>query len=132
MDIKFAIITCSDTRDVTEDEAGAALESLIREAGWSVCAHDVVHDDMREISVAIRTATDDLAAEHPCSPAGGTGLCPRVTLTPEATAAVCERDVPGIARPVRSYSARKDPPRNALPRVLYAARGSRRGRSAHG
>ena len=26
MDIKFAIITCSDTRDVTEDEAGAALE----------------------------------------------------------------------------------------------------------
>ena len=25
MDIKFAIITCSDTRDVTEDEAGAGL-----------------------------------------------------------------------------------------------------------
>ena len=63
MDITFAIITCSDTRDITEDEAGAALESLIKEAGWSVCTHDVVQDDMREISTAIRTATDDLAAD---------------------------------------------------------------------
>lgn len=105
MDIKFAIITCSDTRDVTEDEAGAALESLIREAGWSVCAHDVVHDDMREISVAIRTATDDLAADIVLT-CGGTGLSSR-DVTPEATAAVCERDVPGIAEAIRSYSLAK-------------------------
>ena len=130
MDIKFAIITCSDTRDVTEDEAGGGARVLIREAGWSVCAHDVVHDDMREISVAIRTATDDLAADIVLT-CGGTGLSPR-DVTPEATAAVCERDVPGIAEGHPFVFARKDPPRNALPRVLYAARGSRRGRSAHG
>lgn len=77
MDIKFAIITCSDTRDVTEDEAGAALESLIREAGWSVCAHDVVHDDMREISspYAPRPTT---WRQTSCSPVAAR-VFPRVT-----------------------------------------------------
>ena len=30
----FAIITCSDTRGMKEDTAGAALEALIAENGW--------------------------------------------------------------------------------------------------
>ena len=38
MDISFAVITCSDTRDLTRDEAGAALERLVLEAGWSVAS----------------------------------------------------------------------------------------------
>ena len=33
MDLSIAIITCSDTRDLASDEAGAALEELIRAAG---------------------------------------------------------------------------------------------------
>ena len=33
-DLKFAIVTCSDTRSIEEDTAGAALESLIVENGW--------------------------------------------------------------------------------------------------
>ena len=32
--IAFAIITCSDTRGMKEDTAGAALETLIAENGW--------------------------------------------------------------------------------------------------
>ena len=31
MDIKFAIVTCSDTRTIEEDTAGAALAELIRQ-----------------------------------------------------------------------------------------------------
>ena len=39
MNIKFAIVTASDTRDITLDSAGAALESLISEQGWSGDSH---------------------------------------------------------------------------------------------
>ena len=34
MTIKFAIITCSDTRTLETDEAGQKLEELIAEQGW--------------------------------------------------------------------------------------------------
>ena len=37
---------------------------------------------------------------------GGTGLSPR-DLTPEATAAVCDRMTPGIAEAIRAYSMTK-------------------------
>ena len=105
MDISFAIVTCSDTRTVEEDEAGAALKELIGLAGWEVRSHVVVPDDTREISVAIRAATDELGADIVLT-CGGTGLSPR-DVTPEATAAVCERDVPGIAEAIRAHSLAK-------------------------
>ena len=34
--LTFAIVTCSDTRSMKEDTAGAALETLIAEKGWDV------------------------------------------------------------------------------------------------
>ena len=36
MSIRFAIITCSDTRSIEEDTAGAALATLIEEQGWQL------------------------------------------------------------------------------------------------
>ena len=105
MDIKFAIVTCSDTRAIEQDEAGAALGELIEGAGWHVVSHVVVCDDGREISDAIRAATDELGADIVLT-CGGTGLSAR-DVTPEATAVVCERDVPGIAEAIRAYSLAK-------------------------
>ena len=35
MELKISIVTCSDTRDLPQDEAGAALEELIEAQGWS-------------------------------------------------------------------------------------------------
>ena len=43
--ITFAIITCSDTRGMKEDTAGAALETLIAENGWECKSHVVVPDE---------------------------------------------------------------------------------------
>ena len=40
--ITFAIVTCSDTRGMKEDTAGAALEALIAERGWKCESHVVV------------------------------------------------------------------------------------------
>ena len=105
MDIRFAIITCSDTRDLDSDEAGAALEALIGERGWAVSSHVVVRDDAAQIKNAICRASDGGAADIVLT-CGGTGLSPR-DVTPEATRAVCERDVPGIAEAMRAASMEK-------------------------
>lgn len=105
MDIKFAIVTCSDTRTIERDEAGAALGELIASAGWHVVSHVAVRDDARGISDSIRTATDELGADIVLT-CGGTGLSAR-DVTPEATAVVCERDVPGIAEAIRTHSIEK-------------------------
>lgn len=105
MDISFSIITCSDTRDLASDEAGRALEGLIADAGWQVASHVVVRDDEAEIAAAIVDATDELGVDVVLT-CGGTGLSLR-DVTPEATASVCARDVPGIAEAMRAYSLAK-------------------------
>ncbi|MFR3451337.1 MAG: molybdenum cofactor biosynthesis protein B [Collinsella sp.] len=65
----------------------------------------MVCDDARDISDAIRAATDELGADIVLT-CGGTGLSAR-DVTPEATAAVCERDVPGIAEAIRCIRLRR-------------------------
>ena len=98
--MKFAIITCSDTRSLAEDEAGAALEELIRAAGWEVVSHVVVPDERPFIAGSIVRAVDDEGVDVVIT-CGGTGLSPR-DVTPEATRDTCDRDVPGGVRPVRA------------------------------
>ena len=102
MELKISIVTCSDTRDLAQDEAGAVLEELIAAQGWMVASHTVVHDDVDEIGAAIVAAADDCQANVVIT-CGGTGLSMR-DVTPEATRAVCDRDVPGIAEAIRAYS----------------------------
>ena len=76
MNIKFAIVTASDTRDITLDSTGAALESLISEQGWSVASHVVVKDERADLTRAIITACDEVNADIVLT-CGGTGLSMR-------------------------------------------------------
>ena len=59
MELKISIVTCSDTRDLAQDEAGAALEELIEARGWTVASHVIVRDDVSEIGDAIVEAADE-------------------------------------------------------------------------
>ena len=59
MELKISIVTCSDTRDLAQDEAGAVLEELIEAQGWTVVSHVVVRDDASEIGDAIVEAAKD-------------------------------------------------------------------------
>ena len=86
--ITFAIITCSDTRGMKQDTAGAALEQLIADNGWVCKSHVVVKDEVPQISAAIVEACDTIDAD----------------IVPEATQAVCDRNVPGIAEAMRAHS----------------------------
>lgn len=104
---QISIVTCSDTRSMREDSAGAALESLIEAEGWNVIGHVVVKDEIPQIADAIVHAcdVDDADVVITC---GGSGLSLR-DVTPEATQQVCDRNVPGIAEAMRAYSLTKTP-----------------------
>lgn len=119
--VMLAIVTCSDTRNIGEDTAGAALEALIAERGWTCASHVVVKDDRESIGQAIVQACgiEDVNVVLTC---GGSGLSPR-DVTPEATRDVCDREVPGIAEGMRAYSMRFTP-RAMLSRAICMQRGN--------
>lgn len=118
--LSFAIVTCSDTRSLAQDAAGAFLEKAIAERGWECRDHAVVKDERGQIARAIVRAADELACDVVLT-CGGTGLSPR-DVTPEATRDACEREVPGIAEGMRVHSL-KYTPRAMLSRALCMQRG---------
>ena len=103
MSYRFAIITASDTRTRAEDSAGAFLADAVRSHdNWELISHVVVKDERAQISEAIVDAADTMQANIVLT-CGGTGLSLR-DVTPEATADVCNRAVPGIAEAIRAGS----------------------------
>jgi molybdenum cofactor synthesis domain-containing protein len=100
--LSIGILTCSDTRTEAEDTSGAALKSLCEAHGWAVGAYAVVPDDAARISAALAEMADEVGCDIVLT-TGGTGLGPR-DVCPEATLAVCERQVPGIADAIRAGS----------------------------
>lgn len=121
MSIRFAIITCSDTRSIEEDTAGMRLEELIGQNGWEVASHVIVKDEVDQIAAEIVRAADELKVDVVLT-CGGSGLSLR-DVTPEATRKVCDREVPGIAEAMRAYSMTKTG-RAMLSRAIAAQRGT--------
>ncbi len=119
--LRFAIITCSDTRDEGSDTAGALLKERIAQEGWECASYELVRDDRADISAAIVRAADEVKADVVLT-CGGTGLSLR-DVTPEATRDVCDREVPGIAEGMRAYSLAITP-RAMLSRALCMQRGT--------
>ncbi len=104
--MKAAVLTISDgvARGERADESGALLAELLTADGYEVVRR-VVADERSEIAEAI----EELSDEAPLVlTTGGTGVAPR-DVTPEATASVLERQVPGISEALRADSARKTP-----------------------
>lgn len=102
------VITVSDRsfRGERADASGPALEAFLREAGYDVVGCRVVPDEQPLIEGALRDAVGDDVALVVTT--GGTGFSPR-DVTPEATAAVCERMAPGIPEAMRAASLRITP-----------------------
>ncbi|MBQ9020402.1 MAG: MogA/MoaB family molybdenum cofactor biosynthesis protein [Eggerthellaceae bacterium] len=121
MDIWFGIVTASDTRGFEQDTAGEALEALIAEQGWKLRERVVVKDERASISAAIVKMADEYGVDVVLT-CGGTGLSLR-DVTPEATQDVCDRNVPGIAEAMRSYSLTKTG-RAMLSRAVVMQRGT--------
>ena len=99
-----AVLTVSDraSRGEFEDRAGPAVAALLRAAGFEVAAPAVLPDDADRISAWLRERADADDAALVVT-AGGTGLTPR-DRTPQATAAVLDYRVDGIAEAMRAAS----------------------------
>jgi molybdenum cofactor synthesis domain-containing protein len=103
--IRVAIITVSDgvAAGTREDLSGNAIAEWCAERGHEVVARETVTDDGDRISASLILCCDrgdvDLVITT-----GGTGFTER-DVTPEATRAVIERDVPGIPEAIRQRGA---------------------------
>ena len=99
-----AILTVSDraSRGELEDRAGPAVAALLRGAGFEVADPEVLPDDEERISAWLRERADEDDAALAVT-AGGTGLTPRDG-TPQATEAVLDYRVDGIAEAMRAAS----------------------------
>jgi molybdopterin adenylyltransferase len=98
--LQAKVLTVSDgvAHGVREDRSGAALVERLTAAGWTVADRQVVADGIDTVSHALREMAQDYAGIIVTT--GGTGFGPR-DLTPEATAAVIEREAPGLAEAMR-------------------------------
>ena len=98
------MLTVSDrvSRGAVRDASGDTLAELLSADGYEV-VREVVPDEADAISPAVRGLADDAQL---VLTTGGTGVAPR-DVTPEATRAVLEREVPGIPEALRRDSAAK-------------------------
>lgn len=91
-----AVISVSDmgSRGLRQDTSGPAVRAMLEEAGFSAAHTAILPDEMEQISAELRDCADwrriDLIVTT-----GGTELSPR-DVTPEATRAVLEREIPAI------------------------------------
>jgi molybdenum cofactor synthesis domain-containing protein len=92
-----------------EDTSGAAIRAIVTTEPLSAEVADqrIVPDDRAAIESVLRHWADDMHL-HLILTTGGTGLSP-TDVTPEATLAVIERNVPGLAEAMRQESLRATP-----------------------
>ena len=115
-----AVVTVSDSCSggEREDVSGPAVAHLLQQLHFSVTVHEVVPDD----SALIQNLLIRLAREvRFVVTTGGTGIAPR-DVTPEATVAVCDRLLGGVAERMRSEGSKKTP-FAALSRGVCGVRG---------
>lgn len=107
MSFRAAVVTVSDrsSRGERPDTGGPLLAGLLRELGLEVADPVVVPDEVAAVQDALRTAA---AAYDLVVTTGGTGLAPR-DVTPEATAPLLDRQVPGLAEELRRRGAEHVP-----------------------
>lgn len=106
--MRAAILTISTSTAAgdAEDRSGPALVEAAVRAGAEVLAHDVLPDDRAAIEGWLRARVRE--GIELILTTGGTGLTPD-DVTPEASLAVIEREVPGLAEAMRAESLRHTP-----------------------
>lgn len=104
-----AVITLSDkgAAGKRKDESGPAVAKRLREAGYAVVEELLIPDDAAALKLELARLCDQRRLDLILT-TGGTGCSTRDT-TPEATLAVADRNVPGIAEAMRAASMKITP-----------------------
>jgi molybdenum cofactor synthesis domain-containing protein len=98
---KVLTVSTSVHGGTRDDASGTALVERLRAGGFEVVDTMVSPDGIDHVASAIRSMAEGFAGLLVTT--GGTGFAP-TDVTPEATAAVLERDAPGLAEATRAPS----------------------------
>jgi molybdopterin adenylyltransferase len=107
--MRVAVLTISDSvsKGEREDLSGPAVVAFCRGLGWEVTSSLRLSDDAATIRENLRQLADSGRVDLILT-TGGTGIGPRDN-TPEATQAVADRVIPGIAEEMRRKGLEKTP-----------------------
>ena len=118
-----AVLTISDSvsAGARADRSGPAVRDRLEQLGWHVTVMEVIPDETAEIGSRLATLADggQIAAIFTT---GGTGVAPR-DVTPEATRAVLDREIPGLGELMRARG-RESTPLAVLSRYMAGTRGN--------
>ncbi len=121
MTFTAAVLTISDRAAAgqRDDRSGSAVVAALEQAGFRVIAADVLPDERARIEASLIQLSETV---NLIVTTGGTGIAPR-DVTPEATRAVADKVVEGMAERMRAEGAKKTP-LAALSRGVCAIRGA--------
>ena len=102
-----AVLTVSDSasRGERADVSGPAVAKILEQRNFAMVASGIVADDQANIQLAIVQLASKARL---VVTTGGTGIAER-DVTPEATRAVCDRLLEGVAERMRAEGAKKTP-----------------------
>ena len=117
-----AVLTISESGSAgtRADRSGPAVRERLEQLGWSVSVMEAIPDETSEIAARLATLADG-GQVSAIFTTGGTGVAPR-DVTPEATRAVIDREIPGLGELMRA-SGRQATPLAVLSRSVAGTRG---------
>ena len=107
--IRIGVITISDRGFLgeREDASGAVIREMVQGLDAQIAFSTVVPDEVEKITEVLIQGADDMNLDLIVT-TGGTGVSPR-DITPEATRAVLNREIPGLAEAMRIEGLKKTP-----------------------
>ena len=122
MSLRIAILTVSDrsARGERQDVSGPALVEAVESQGWQVVRKEILPDDLMALRELLAAWADSGEIDVILT-TGGTGFSQR-DVTPEATRAVLERELPGVGEAIRLANFPRVPT-SILSRAVAGTRG---------
>lgn len=100
--LNVAVMTVSDTRIEDNDTSGELVAERFDQAGHHVVNRSIQRENIEDLKAAFRALADDPEIDAVVS-TGGTGLTKR-DITPEATAELFDKPIPGFGELFRMLS----------------------------
>jgi molybdenum cofactor biosynthesis protein B len=103
--VRIAVLTVSDTREMSDDKSGGLLAGRIETAGHVLADRAIVRDEVGQIREALRRWIADPAIDAVIT-TGGTGLTGR-DITPEAVRPLFDKEIDGFSTVMHMISFEK-------------------------
>lgn len=103
--LRIAVLTISDTRDLSSDKSGALLIERLTEAGHRLVERRIVIDDIYRIRAVVAEWIADPEVQVILT-TGGTGFTGRDS-TPEAVSVLLDKRIEGFGEQFRQLSAQE-------------------------